>query len=218
MIMSKVHIFPNRCRALILYAGITLAGLAADLLSKHWVFQTLGLPGEYKVETEPQLDAVYWIWKDVIGFQTALNTGGLFGFGAGQTTFLAVFSAVFLAGIIGYVIFWAWRSLFLSSVLGMLTAGICGNLYDRLGLHGLVYPDYPVWHPGHPLAGQQIFAVRDWILCMIGTFPWPNFNIADSLLVCSITLLLLHELFFNKANETKAVHTSEPPTPAAAVD
>jgi len=55
-------------------------------------------------------------------------------------------------------------------------------LYDRLGWHGLI---------GY--AGQPIYAVRDWILCMIGSFHWPNFNIADSLLVCSVIVLLLRE-------------------------
>ena len=162
------------------YIIIALAGLAADLLSKHWVFNALGMPREYEADS-----AVYWIVPNVFGFQTSLNPGALFGFGAGQTTILVVLSLLFLAGIVGYVLFWAWRSLFLSIILGMITAGICGNLYDRLAWHGLTN-----------LEGQPIYAVRDWILCMIGTFPWPNFNIADSLLVCSVILLLLHELLF----------------------
>ena len=170
------------------YVAVALAGLAADLLTKHWVFQSLGMPGDYKSETEPALKAIYWIAPDVFGFQTSLNPGALFGLGAGQTTILIVLSLIFLAGIIGYVFLWAWRSLFLSVIFGMITAGICGNLYDRLAWHGLIYP---AWHPS---AGEPIYAVRDWILCMIGTLPWPNFNVADSLLVCSIILLVLHEL------------------------
>ena len=173
-----------------IYFAIALAGLAADLLTKHWVFQALGMPGEFKADIEPELNAVYWIAPDIFGFQTALNTGALFGLGAGQTIIFVVLSLFFLVGIIGYVLFWAWRSLFFSAILGMITAGICGNLYDRLGWHGLVYPHW------HPLAGNPIYAVRDWIFCMIGTFPWPNFNIADALLVCSIILLLLHHLLF----------------------
>ena len=160
-----------------LFGAISLIGIVADLLTKHWVFQTL--------DTAP--GNVYWIWQDVFGFQTSLNTGALFGIGAGQTTILVGLSFIFLAGIISYAAFWAWRSRFLSAVLGMITAGICGNLYDRLGWHGLTN-----------LEGQPIYAVRDWILCMIGTFPWPNFNIADSLLVCSVILLLLQELLQRK--------------------
>ena len=170
------------CRAVCLFTAIALAGLAADLLTKHWVFQALGMPGEYRADVV-ELNSVYWIWQDIVGFQTSLNTGALFGIGAGQSTVLITLSLLFLVGIIGYTLLWAWRSLFLSAILGMITAGICGNLYDRLAWHGLTYPN-----------GEPIHAVRDWILCMIGTFPWPNFNIADSLLVCSVLLLLFHEL------------------------
>jgi signal peptidase II len=176
--MSRLSFPDGWCRAVTLFTAIALAGLAADLLTKQGVFQALGMPGEY-----PAPDSVFWIFQNVFGFQTSLNPGALFGLGAGQTTMLAVLSLIFLSGIFGYVALWAWRSLFLSAILGMITAGICGNLYDRLGWHGLT-----------DLEGQPIFAVRDWILCMIGTFPWPNFNIADALLVCSVILLLLHEL------------------------
>ena len=175
--MSKISFPAGWCQAMCLFGAVSLAGIAADLFTKHWVFQALDTPS----------GNVYWLWQDVFGFQTSLNTGALFGIGGGQTMILVGLSLIFLAGIICYVVFWAWRSLFLSAILGMITAGICGNLYDRLGWHGLI-----------DLEGQPIYAVRDWILCMIGTFPWPNFNIADSLLVCSVILLLLHELMQRK--------------------
>ena len=184
-----------------IYLVITLVGLTADLFTKHWIFQTLGMPGEYKLATEPALHAVHWIVPDIFGFQTSLNPGALFGLGAGMTTFLITVSLIFLAGIAACVALWAWRSWLLSAILGMFTAGICGNLYDRLGWHGLIYPDW------HPAAGQPIYAVRDWILCMIGTFPWPNFNIADALLVCGVTMLLLHELLRNENREQNGALT-----------
>jgi len=131
-------------------------------------------------------DDVHWVWQDIFGFQTTLNSGIAFGMFAGQTTILVALSLIFLVGITAYLLFWAWKSLFFTIILGMITAGICGNLYDRLGWHGLVYPEW------HEMGGQPIYAVRDWILVMIGTFHWPNFNIADSLLVCSVILILLH--------------------------
>jgi len=199
--MPNFSLSAHWCRVVCLFAAIALAGFATDLLTKHWVFQTLGMPGEYKAETEPELHAVYWIWQDIAGFQTSLNTGGLFGFASKWTGFLSLFSLIFLVGIISYITFWGWRNLFLTVILGMITAGICGNLYDRLGWHGLVYPEW------HPLSGEPIYAVRDWILCMIGTFPYPNFNIADSLLVCSVILLLLHELLTTKAGKERNAMT-----------
>ncbi|MCL2006273.1 MAG: signal peptidase II [Planctomycetaceae bacterium] len=185
--MSKFAIPAAWYRAVFLFVFIAAAGLTADLYAKNWAFQSLGMPGTYKAH-EPELNATYWIWPNVFGFQTTLNPGALFGFAAGQIAILVALSLIFLVGIIGYLVFAAWRSLFLSAILGMITAGICGNLYDRLGWHGLVYPE---WHPS---AGEQIYAVRDWILCMLGTFHWPNFNIADMLLVCSVIILLIHSL------------------------
>jgi signal peptidase II len=188
--MTKFSLPDGWCRAVCLFVAFALTGLAVDLLSKHWVFQTLGMPGTYQADS----DSVYWILPNVFGFQTSLNPGALFGMGAGQTAILVILSLVFLVGILGYVVLWAWRSLFLSIILGMITAGICGNLYDRLAWHGLT-----------DVEGQPIYAVRDWILCMIGTFPWPNFNIADSLLVCSVILLLLHEWLFNTVQQKRNI-------------
>ena len=184
--MPKISISTAWCLAICLFTAIALAGLTVDLVTKDLAFLALGIPGEYRALEEPELNATHWIWKDVFGYQTMLNDGALFGFAAGQIVFLVTVSIIFLAGIIVYVFIWAWRSLFLTAIFGMVTAGICGNLYDRLGWHGLVFPEW------HDLAGEPIYAVRDWILCMIGAFPWPNFNIADVLLVCSVILLLLH--------------------------
>ena len=200
--MPKISIPTAWYRAVCLFAAIALAGLAADLLTKHWAFQALGMPGQYEANEE----STYWVWQDVFGFQTALNPGALFGLAAGQTTLLVIFSLIFLTGIIVYVFFWAWQSLFLSAIFGMIVAGICGNLYDRLGWHGLVYAD---WHSEHLLGEQPIYAVRDWILCMIGTFHWPNFNIADALMVCSVILLLLHGLFFDTTQERQRSTSTE---------
>ena len=67
----------------------------------------------------------------------------------------------------------------------MVTGGILGNLYDRLGL----------WST----AADRVHAVRDWILISYGGYDlpvlghsWPNFNIADSLLVCGAGMLFWH--------------------------
>ena len=68
--------------------------------------------------------------------------------------------------------------------------GIFGNLYDRLGLW---------WSPGMRLEWKT--GVRDWILFRYGTFTWPNFNIADSLLVCGAAMLMLHAFFFDQPKE-----------------
>jgi signal peptidase II len=192
----KVLLPPAWWRAVCLFLAVALVGLTADLLTKHWAFQSLGF-----------LDgSVYWVWQGVFGFQTTLNPGALFGIFAGKTALLVGLSLIFLTGIVAWLALWAWRNLFLTVILGMITAGICGNLYDRLGLHGLVYPE---WYPPG-MAGQQAYAVRDWILCMIGTFHWPNFNIADALLVCSVILLLLHGMLFEEKENSSETSGNSP--------
>jgi signal peptidase II len=75
--------------------------------------------------------------------------------------------------------------LWLTVTLGLVTGGILGNLYDRLNLHRL-----PV-----PFAG----GVRDWILLRYGQYTWPNFNIADSLLVAGAIMLAVYSLFLADA-------------------
>ena len=168
--------------AIIVFPLIALVGLVSDLKTKDWAFDALGMPGRYLAQTQPELEGKYWLWPDVFGFQTSLNPGALFGIGAGRSDLFAALSFVALAGILGWMVHSAWKSRLLSITLAMISAGILGNLYDRLGLHGLC-------------EDEPIYAVRDWILVMIGSYHWPNFNIADCLLVCGTILIILYTFF-----------------------
>ncbi|MDR3232940.1 MAG: signal peptidase II [Planctomycetaceae bacterium] len=170
-----------------LFFVLFAAGAAADLWTKDAAFQALGMPGEYRRIEQPELESAYYLWNGVFGFQTSLNTGALFGLGQGQVHILAVLSFVFLAGIICYVLLFAWKSRFLTVILAFISAGIFGNLYDRLAFHGITDVD-----------GNTISAVRDWILVLFGSYRYPNFNIADSMLVCSAVLLVVYSLWFDK--------------------
>ncbi|MDR0704556.1 MAG: signal peptidase II [Planctomycetaceae bacterium] len=169
------------------FAMIVLAGVIADLATKSLVFEAIGMPGKYRAIEEPELSGVYWIWRDILGFQTSLNQGALFGIGQGQIIWLALLSFIFLTGLLIWIVYSAWKSRFLMVTLGLIVAGIIGNLYDRLGLHGLRWND-----------GEPIYGVRDWILVMLGSYPWPNFNIADSMLVCGASLLVIHSFFITE--------------------
>ena len=68
------------------------------------------------------------------------------------------------------------RSWWLTVSLGFIMAGTLGNLYDRLGLHGL-----------HD-KGELVYAVRDFLYFY--KIEWPVFNVADCCLVCGAFLLL----------------------------
>ncbi len=164
----------------IVFFALAVGGCAVDMASKRAVFSWLGMP-------DPR--NAWWVWKGVFGFQTSLNEGALFGIGQGM---VKVFAGLSLAAAAA-VLYWlfcvgAARSWLLTVALGCVTAGIFGNLYDRLGLPGLV------WNYSNALhrAGEPVYAVRDWIQVMIGTWPWPTFNIADSLLVCGAAMLVWH--------------------------
>jgi len=130
---------------------------------------------------------IWWLWQPYIGIQTATNPGALFGMGGG---FRAVFIIASLIAI-PCLLYWcfgrarAGRDLLILIPLAMITGGILGNLYDRLGL----------WHPPE---SPPIYQVRDWILFRYGKYTWPNFNIADSLLVCGVVLLMWRT--FKKGN------------------
>ena len=99
-----------------------------------------------------------------------------------------VLSVFAIIGVVVWLfVFGEAHSRWLTVALAGITAGILGNLYDRLGLHGVKFP----W--GHPEAGQTAHAVRDWILFQWNdALRWPNFNIADCMLVCGAALLVLH--------------------------
>jgi signal peptidase II len=88
--------------------------------------------------------------------------------------------------------------------LAFVTGGILGNLYDRLGLPGLSWPP----GPDHA-AGAPVHAVRDYILVMIGRWHWPNFNLADSSLVCGAALLVFHAFFSRPQRETGSAEAKE---------
>jgi signal peptidase II len=185
---NTVHKY-NRWRfifGLSFFVLVAFLGAAVDIVTKNRIFSFLGLPGEYR-RVEPE--GVYWLLSGKFGFQTSLNGGGLFGMWQGQSFPLAILSCVALLGICLWVFFVVWRSRFMVFTLGIIAAGILGNLYDRLGFHHLLTWD-----------GDRIYAVRDWILVMIGTYQWPNFNLADTFLVCG-TILILFATFFGVGSE-----------------
>jgi signal peptidase II len=157
----------------LIFALIAAAGCWLDLLTKRFVFAWRGMPG-----TQP----IWWVWEGYIGIEPSLNTGALFGLGRDRVLWLAALSAVALLGLVAWFVYGrVGHDRRLTIVLACITAGILGNLYDRLGL----------WSLG-PEGRPELFAVRDWIRFSYGRYVWPNFNVADSLLVCATTYLVWH--------------------------
>lgn len=156
---------------------LAVIGATADLWTKYAVFRWRGLPHE---------SDVWWLIPNYVGIETAVNIGAMFGMGAGQGMFFATFSIVAAIGIVIWLFFYgAAEQWWLTVAMGCVMGGIFGNLYDRLGLW---------WQPGYPEPWKS--GVRDWILWQAGdSYRWPNFNIADSLLVCGAAMLLWQSFF-----------------------
>ena len=178
----------KRSPRILLFLILSAICFSADLATKSWVFGKLGLPGER---------GVWWQIPKVFGFQTSLNRGALFGIGQGQIPLFVALSAVALLGIVWWIISDASRSRYLATALGLITGGILGNLWDRVGLHGMKWTqfDADAWSCTQDMIGQPVYAVRDWILVMIGDYAWPNFNIADACLVSGAILIGGYALF-----------------------
>lgn len=163
------------------FALVGLAGFAADILTKGFIFSAHFRPGQPPRRT--------WLITDVLGIETTTNPGALFGMLPGFHFVFAALSIVVLLAILVWLFgLGAARDRYLNVCLGLITGGILGNLYDRLGFG--FRTDYPESIKHH---------VRDWILFQWEGVrfldPWPNFNIADSLLVCGAILLVIHSLF-----------------------
>jgi len=163
----------------ILFFGLAGVGGALDLWTKHQVFAWRGLPGQRDV---------YWLIDGYFGIQTAVNTGAVFGMGAGKGMFFAGVSVIAAVGIFLWLfVYGAARSKWLTVAMGLISGGIVGNLYDRLGLW---------WQPGYPDAWKT--GVRDWILWQASDeMRWPNFNIADSVLVTGAIMLMIHSFLMS---------------------
>lgn len=194
---------------LAIFLAIAVLGCAADLVTKEATFRWLGVHAHF-VETkdpavrarwrgDPMREHLWWLWKGRLGIETSLNTGALFGMGQGRWWLFAGLAIVALVGICVWLfVYKAALDRWINVALACVTGGILGNLYDRLGLFDAtgLKPDFH-------------HAVRDWILFVwpesgLKMFnPWPNFNIADSLLVTGAIMLVVHAFIWREKKEAK---------------
>lgn len=169
----------------LVFWALAALGLTADLGSKYWMF------------SRPDLLAggTRWVWQNHVGFQLSLNEGALFGMGQGNVWLFAACSLAAAIAIPAWLfVYGGARDAALTVVLGCILGGVLGNLYDRVGLPGLVWSDFMPDREG------RVYAVRDFVL-LARRWPaqnrwdvWPNFNVADSLLVCGAMALLVLSL------------------------
>ena len=142
------------------------AGLALDLWTKYEAFSRLA-------DVTGRATSVYRLIPGYLHFEVTENRGAVFGLGQGRWAFFITVSAV-AVGFLIYLYGRSGRRHGYQVLLGMLMAGVLGNLYDRVTL-------------GH--VRDMIHALPAW-----GIFPW-IFNVADSLLCVGVALMLLYGFF-----------------------
>jgi signal peptidase II len=187
--------------ALVLFFGVAAVGLVVDLTTKWLAVEHL--KDERVVHVIPR----------ILNLTYTQNYGAVFGLGQGQK---ALFLAVSVGAILFLVFLFATseRAPVYQFVLGMLLAGVIGNMYDRLkfgyvrdmihGLPGVYWPDWVVarlpqaWQPpfGRPLE----------------VFPW-IFNVADSLLCVGVAAMLVYTVVV-EARRKRLAKASQAPADA----
>ena len=169
--------------------------LVWDLYSKWHVFSTLG----YEHRQSESWFVGLW-GKDVFRLMTSFNHGALWGMGQGYSSVFALLSVVAALAVV-YWLFLARgaQSLWLTVALSFVMAGTLGNLYDRLGLHGL----------RDEVTGRIQYAVRDFLYFQI--IEWPILNFADTFLVTGAIMLLIQSFQADAAaKRTSEVIAAQP--------
>lgn len=109
-----------------------------------------------------------------------LNNGAAFSLVPGRRWFLIATGIVAMIAIPVWFFLKSDHRLAAVMGLGMVLAGICGNLYDRIFNYGLV---------------------RDFIDLYVGRWHWPTFNVADSLLCIGVAILLLDQWLIGRPSQ-----------------
>jgi signal peptidase II len=187
---------PSACHSPAALARLLITaavGLALDLATKVWAFKAL----LYEQVTQPDgsvqvQSATYALLPGWLQFHVTANQGAVFGVGQGNRW---LFVAVSVAAI-GFLFYLfatsAPRQRVYQVIVGMLLAGVMGNLYDRL-VFGYVR-DMIYMLPGRSWPAWLANALpADWQWTRGPVFPW-IFNVADTLLCTGVGLMLVYSL------------------------
>jgi signal peptidase II len=185
----------------VLTAGI---GLGLDLWAKSYSWQTLayGPPerdvatGHLRIDSDTARAIPGWLH-----FKVTVNEGAVFGLGQGNQMLFAVVSVAAI-GFLTYLFATSGRRRFYQFILGMLLAGVLGNLYDRMVYHYVRDMLYALPGKTWPGSDREIF-------------PW-IFNIADTLLCVGVGLMVIYSFFAHEPEHVTAVKKDDEPTPQPA--
>jgi signal peptidase II len=160
---------------------VTVAGLSLDLWTKAVAVDKLAG------------GRVYVAIRGWLQFEYVSNPGAVFGIAPGQTkTFLVV--SVLAIFFLTYLFSGSGRRPVYQIILGMLLAGVLGNLYDRIVFQHVrdMIHAIPGWK--WPASIQSTLHLQH-----ADIFPY-IFNVADSLLCVGVAMMLIYS-FFNAPDE-----------------
>jgi signal peptidase II len=130
-------------------------------------------------------------------FEYTENRGAVFGIAQGQRWLFVIVS-------IGAIVFLSWlfavsrrRQWFYQILLGMLLAGVLGNMYDRV-VYGYVR-DMILMLPGWHWSGSWMLPLVHYPGVTRDVFPW-IFNVADSLLCTGVGLMIIYNFLQPSGN------------------
>lgn len=197
--------------ALMRFLLTAAVGIAIDLGTKVWAFNTLLIAWTTGPEGRAEVaqTRVHEFLPGWLHFQVTVNHGAVFGLGQGKAlVFLLV--SVLAIGFLSYLFATSRRQPFFQFLLGLLLAGVVGNMYDRL-VHGHVR-DMVYALPGWRWPGEWVMPLLNYPGPDRAVFPW-IFNIADALLCVGVALMLLYSFF---AREPAPEHGEAPVQDASA--
>jgi signal peptidase II len=178
---------------------VAALGLGIDLVTKVWSFRELRTSevtyadGSVRVESETYTFLPGWLH-----FHVTANQGAVFGVGQGNRwVFVGV--SVLAVGFLLYLFATsAPRQRVYQVLVGMLLAGVIGNLYDRV-VFGYVR-DMIYMLPGRTWPAWLADALpTSWEWTRGQIFPW-IFNVADSLLCTGVALMLAYSFYTSWKN------------------
>lgn len=153
----------------IVFWSLVVAGIALDLWSKTATFAWL---------RQKQQNS-FSIIDGFLNLVIAENSGAAFGIAKGQTSMLVAISVIALIVILAIFLLSKNERSLVHVALGLFTAGICGNLWDRIFNDGSVrdFIDIVYWPQKH----------------------WPAFNVADSMLCIGVGLMIIASFITEKS-------------------
>jgi len=171
--------FPDM-RSHLLYWPIVICGIVADLWSKHAVFMFLGKRASNGYE--------YSVIDGFFKLVMLENSGAAFSIASGRTVMLVTVSVVAFIIVVGLFLFGKMHGRLMNIGLALFTAGIVGNLYDRIFNDG---------------------SVRDFLDVYYRDHHWPAFNVADSMLCTAVGLLIIANLMSGSSEKPDPPRTEE---------